>query len=775
MKSTFTAFSFAVFVAFATLIQADDDPPTSLSYSENAPRYTMGMGITMNRPTVGGGQANLVYTIETGTLPFGVSLGSTGNIYGAPLETGDFAPKIRATNGGGFAEVTLNMTVRTAAPVVSYTPNTFDFPLGTPIVTQTPVNAGGAALSWSISPNLTAATGLLFNTATGRISGTPVYATALSAYTVTATGFGGAEGQAIVGIATTVGAPTVVYDEGPYTLTAGSPIVPVSKTSATGNITHYSIFPVLPAGLQFNTTTGRVIGTPAATAAMNSYTVTAHGPGGTASDNFLLEVLASAAPDISYPMPEYFFPVASEIAPVVPVKAGGPITSWSVSLGNNLQTLEANTGLRFNTTTGKITGTPTKISSGIFYTITAHGIGASQDGVTLLIETTPVAPDISYSGEEFEFAAGSEIPAMVPVKGGGPIVSWSISPGNNGQTLEANTGLRFNTTTGKITGAPTKVSSGVFYSVTAHGLGVSQDDAVLFINITAAAPTITYNHPSTLFAPLGAPMTPLIKQGTTGIITHYSINPPLPSGVTLNTTTGTVSGTPTSVAISPFTITAHGPGGTGSDVVTMNMTASLPNLTFPASPYTFVQGDSITPFRAVNSGGPVLSWSISTANNGQTLTENTGLSFNTITGRIFGTATTVSISRGYIVTANGWGGTTGQVALWVGVNAVPGKRGVEVPEATSFRVSGASTGYTMRLPTMDPAVEKITVSVTDLSGRMIWSRNVDPHLGIRAIAWDGKSTAGHVVSAGMYLARITTKRAHESAEQIGKGLKVVAK
>lgn len=57
-----------------------------------------------------------------------------------------------------------------------------------------------------------------------------------------------------------------------------------------------------------------------------------------------------------------------------------------------------------------------------------------------------------------------------------------------------------------------------------------------------------------------------------GPITSYSISPALPAGVTLNTSTGAITGTPTALATdATYTITATGPGGTGQDTITIEV------------------------------------------------------------------------------------------------------------------------------------------------------------------------------------------------------------
>src|SRR5690606_19064242 len=92
---------------------------------------------------------------------------------------------VTATNASGSATATVNITVQDLRPVFSYTTVVDTFRVGE-AVTKNKTSTGGPITSWSISPALPA--GLVFNTTTGNISGTPTAASAAANYTVTATG-----------------------------------------------------------------------------------------------------------------------------------------------------------------------------------------------------------------------------------------------------------------------------------------------------------------------------------------------------------------------------------------------------------------------------------------------------------------------------------------------------------------------------------------------------------------------------------------------------------
>lgn len=61
---------------------------------------------------------------------------------------------------------------------------------------------------------------------------------------------------------------------------------------------------------------------------------------------------------------------------------------------------------------------------------------------------------------------------------------------------------------------------------------------------------------------------------TSGYIDRYSYTGTLPPGISFDTTTGQFTGTYTTEGVYSVTVTAHGPGGTASDVVTFTVSAS---------------------------------------------------------------------------------------------------------------------------------------------------------------------------------------------------------
>jgi hypothetical protein len=170
--------------------------------------------------------------------------------------------------------------------------------LMTPTTAFTPTGFTGTVV-YSISTGLPA--GLLFDTATGVISGTPTTAQASSNYTVTASdGTNSATATVSIGIAS----PPPALLPATQTIDAhvGEAIATSVITETTGCTTGMTIAPSLPAGLTFDPTTGVISGTPTEVSPSTAYTITMDctgGEGAISTATVTLSVGAASAPDLA--------------------------------------------------------------------------------------------------------------------------------------------------------------------------------------------------------------------------------------------------------------------------------------------------------------------------------------------------------------------------------------------------------------------------------------------------------------------------------------------
>ena len=86
--------------------------------------------------------------------------------------------------------MTISLEVNDIAPTsITYAGTPYILTNNTAMQADTPTTTGGPVVSWTIAPTLPA--GLLFDTATGEISGTPTVVNATTTYTVNAINTGG--------------------------------------------------------------------------------------------------------------------------------------------------------------------------------------------------------------------------------------------------------------------------------------------------------------------------------------------------------------------------------------------------------------------------------------------------------------------------------------------------------------------------------------------------------------------------------------------------------
>jgi len=349
--------------------------------------------------------------------------------------------RVKAMNAFGESVWSPAHTFTTGAlifPSITYSPNSHDFAVNESISAVTPVSEGGPISGYTIEPSLSLNTGLNFNGATGEISGAPSRLSALTTYTIIATGDGGADTTTLE-IAVSSGVPAAPQNASALVGDARAFITWQAPVNNGGSaITGYTVT-ASPDGADCQWTSGPL--TCAITSGLNNgteytFTVTAtNANGNSAASDPTPGLTPGVAPLISYTGTPYDFPVGAEVNEGK-VNTGLPANRWTIS-----PDLTANTGIRFNQITGRLFGKAAYPSPATTYTITAVDLASGRgDRFTISVAVTATAPEVSYASPP-TFDLGTAIDPVIPLKGGGLIRSWSISP-----DLGAATGLQFNAT-----------------------------------------------------------------------------------------------------------------------------------------------------------------------------------------------------------------------------------------------------------------------------------------------------------------------------------------
>lgn len=353
-------------------------------------------------------------------------------------------------------------------------------------------------------------------------------------------------------------APAGLVYTSPVTCVTGQAIADNVPDSVGGAVATYSVSPALPAGLSLNATTGVISGTPTAITPQAVYTVTASNATGTSSFGVTITVNEGPPLSLAYATPVVYV-VGTAIASNTPTSTGGAITSYSVS-----PALPGS--LSLNTTTGVISGTPSASAAAADYTVTgSNGAGSVQAVVNIKVDASLQAPSgLSYS-TPVTYTTGTAITANVPSVSGGAVTTWSVSPA-------LPSGLTLNATTGTISGVPTTVTSAATYTVTAaNATGSTQ--AAVSITITLGAPTnLVYDNNPALGYVLGGTFPTMTPSSQGGAVASYSVSPALPAGISLNTSTGVISGSPTATSSqTTYTVTATNATGSTTGNVTITV------------------------------------------------------------------------------------------------------------------------------------------------------------------------------------------------------------
>jgi len=612
---------------------------------------TQNVSTTAFKPVNGtGGIGTLAYSINP-ALPAGLTFNTaTGFISGTPSVS--FAQSnfvITVTDAAGAtSSKTFSLEILPPALVTVQAVASRTFTQSVAFTAFTPVTASGgiAPLTFSITPALPA--GMSLNASTGQVSGTATEAISTAIYTVSVTDSSSpaqissktfsltVDALPVLNSTLLVAASTLIKNT---TITAFTPV-----TASGGYLTlSYAISPSLPAGLTFNTATGQISGTPTVTSAQTTYTVTVTDQAQqTTSEQFTI-LVGPAVLTTTLAISSRTLIQNSQVgAPFTPVTASGGEGTLTFAISPSLPS-----GLTFNTSTGQITGSSTVLSSAADYIVTVTDNNApvqtSSKSFSLKVDPAPILI-ISSIGTKTLVQNLADIP-FVPVTatGGFGTLTFAISP-----VLPS--GLSFNAATGQVSGTAT-----IFQSATEYTIVVSDQatqSASETFSLTVETPPLQAQQSVagvTLIRTVAiAAFKPVTAIGGS-LIYSYSVAPSLPAGLTFNTTTGQITGTPVTVlSETSYTVTVTDSlNQTASNTfkITVNEPPPLTTtLVIPSATFNRVS-DTISIIPVTASGG---FGSISFAINPSL---PSGLSFSSSNGRINGVAS-VLVDETYTITVS---------------------------------------------------------------------------------------------------------------------------
>jgi gliding motility-associated-like protein len=385
---------------------------------------------------------------------------------------------------------------------------------------------------------------------------------------------------------------------------------------------------------------------------------------------------------------------------VDPISVAGTASAAASSIcegSNTILTLTGNTGLiqwqsstdgiNFNNITG---ATSASLNTGNLTTttyyqavVTSGSCSAATSGVlTVTVSPTPL---VTLSPVANVYATTTSFDLIYNNAVGAPD-EYSISSVAPNSLPNFNTITNFGLIGSPITVAiPASVTGTYNFNLTVKNGALGCTSTVIPFTVTVVPDppaNLTYNTPNVYN--VGNTITPLNPTSSGGPITQYTIGPSLPAGLTIDPTTGIISGTPSAVSTqTSYTVTGTNASGTVTATVVITVNVAAPASLSYTTPNVYTTGTNITSLNPTTTGGPISQYSI-----GPSLPA--GLSIDPATGIISGTPTVASPQTTYVVTGTNVSGTiTTTVVITVNSSVVPQPQGSL--EAVDYGLLAADT------------------------------------------------------------------------------------
>ncbi len=537
-----------------TLIVTDDDnrqaqvalqltvqPPLSIVTDATLPSGTFGVPYSLILQAAGGVAPYLWTTIDGVPVAPGLTLSESGEISGTPTEQGTFSIPIEVMDSyENIVTRTFNITIRPPVQITSAS-TLPSGAVGTAYSFALAATGGNPAYVWQVTGETSLPPGMVLSASAGTLGGTPTQAGTFE-FELEARDQDGSEDRQTFSITIIDSLSFTTFSQ----LPAGTVGIAYSQALvAAGGVPAYefSVAPgsTLPPGLNLNSGTGRLSGTPTEPGFFVFSVVVRDSTGVQITGSFTLRIAGPLQLLTESPLPN----ATRTVAYAASLRATGGTLPYLFSLAPG-STLPPGLGLASRT--GLLSGTPTE--AGVF-TFTVHLVDAQNVELTkqfqltvnngLAITTTSPLP----GGAE-----GVPYSLNFTAVGGATPYTWSLA---NGSTLPP--GLLLNANTGLLSGTPTSIGNFAFTVQVTDSVGTQ---AILSVQLPIGQPLTILTGAQLPGAQLTVAYSqPIQVSGGTQPYSFTSSPGALPPGITLDATSGLLSGTPTQEGTFTFPVTVR--------------------------------------------------------------------------------------------------------------------------------------------------------------------------------------------------------------------------
>ncbi len=506
------------------------------------PAGTVGVGYGQTLAALGG-TSPYGWSVASGALPPGLGLGaSTGVISGTPSTAGSYSFTVVVQDSSSPAQSASQLLGIVISMPAGLTVTTSSLPgavVGQSYATALNAVSGTTPYGWAVTAGSLPA-GLSLAASTGVISGTPTAAGA-SSFTVTVTDSSSPPQTASAALSIAVTDPLIVTTSGlpggvtgaayAATLAASGGSLPYGWSVTSG---------ALPPGLSLDPTTGGISGIPisAGSFGFTIQVVDSSSPQQTASATFSIAIAAGLS-IATTGLPGGA--VGSAYSATLGASGGTTPYAWSVSSG------ALPPGLSLGVSTGTLSGIPTAAGSYTFTVTVTDGSSPPQSSSTsfTVVISTPGVLAITTSSLP-DGILGAAYGATLTASGGTPPYAWTLISGG------LPPGLALTSATGAISGTPSSTGSFSFSVRVTDSSNPQQSASGSFAIVVNAPLTVT-----TTSLPNG-----LVGSGYSAALSASGGTSPygwsistgtLPPGLSLNGTTGVISGSPNVAGSYAFT------------------------------------------------------------------------------------------------------------------------------------------------------------------------------------------------------------------------------